>query len=70
MCNVTFSVAVYHYPEAWRCLVAVLAPFLIAGYGLHKKSLSASGAVAGLNILPFECLMTEYLNKAMGQSLN
>lgn len=38
----------YHYPEPWRCIFAVLAPFILAGYGLKKKSLSPSGAVAGM----------------------
>ncbi|KAL8613303.1 hypothetical protein ACOMHN_052543 [Nucella lapillus] len=38
----------FYYPEPWRCVVAVFAPFIFAAYGLRKKSLSYSGALAGL----------------------
>ncbi|XP_076460597.1 transmembrane protein 19-like isoform X2 [Babylonia areolata] len=38
----------FYFPEPWRCLMAVFAPFYMAVYGLRKKSLCLSGALAGL----------------------
>ncbi|XP_067649311.1 transmembrane protein 19-like isoform X1 [Haliotis asinina] len=38
----------YVAPAPWRWLAAAIAPVLIALYGLRKRSLDVSGAVAGL----------------------
>lgn len=38
----------FHTPEPWRWMASVLAPVAIAVYGLRRKSLNQSGALAGL----------------------
>ncbi|XP_070211275.1 transmembrane protein 19-like isoform X2 [Littorina saxatilis] len=48
--TITERVEGYQSPEPWRCLFAVMAPFFIAAYGLRKKSLCPSGALAGLMV--------------------
>ena len=57
----------YYFPEPWRCLLAVLAPFFIAVYGLRKKSLCPSGALAGKDL--FSCFFASSLMKVQWRLL-
>ncbi|XP_064647272.1 transmembrane protein 19-like [Lineus longissimus] len=49
-------IGIYGRPEGfesepvtpWRCLLSILIPILVAKWGLARKSLDASGAIAGL----------------------